>query len=158
MSLLPGVGAVTVVADVIDLVSFIGEVAEGTAEFHDVLSAVASTVDLINVLEDVIDFRALQSSDEDRERGKEEYQTVFKEVFDQSLGQALEASDTPDIDNFLKNMIQRMKALVESVPEDERRNAVRNLVEKFSQFEIAYHTYHESSNMGVDRSLPAPAN
>ena len=158
LSLIPGVGIVQVAADLIDLVSFIGEVAEGTAEFHDVLSAVASTVDLINVLEDVIDFRALQSSDEDRERGKKEYQTVFKEVFDQNLGQDLKKSDTLDVDDFLKNLIQRMKDLVESVPENERQNAVRNLVEKFSQFKIVYHTYHESSNMGVDRSLPVPEN
>ena len=158
LSLIPGVGTVQMAADLIELVSFIGEFAEDTVEFHDVLSAVASTVDLINVLEDVIDFRALQSSDEDRERGKEEYQTVFKEVFDQNLGQDLKEFNTLNVDKFLKNIIQRMKDLVESVPENERQNAVRNLVEKFSQFKIVYHTYHESSNMGVDRSLPVPEN
>ena len=121
-------------------------------------------IDLINVLEDFIDFYAIESlplytsSDEDRERVKEEYQTVFKEVFDQNLGQDIKESDIPDFDNFLRTIVQRVKDLVESVPESEQRNALRNLVNKFREFGIAYYTYHETSDMGVDRSLPPPKN
>ena len=73
-----------------------------------------------------------------------------------SFNQDDKEPDASDIDHFLMTIIQRMENLVASVPEEARRNALRKMVDKFRQFGISFYTYHESSSIDVDRSLPVP--
>ena len=162
LSLIPGVGAIQLAADLIELGDFASDISENTADFLDLLSVAELSIASSNFLEDFVDYKSIEplrpdiSSDQDREKVKQEYQTVFKEVFMENLDQDDKKPDASDIDHFLMAIIQRMENLVASVPEGARRNALKNMVDKFRQFGISSYTYHESSNMDVDRSLPAP--
>ena len=162
LSFIPGVGAIQLVADLIELADFASDLSENTADFCTLLSVAELYLTTSNVLEDFVDYKSIESlrpdisSDQDRERVKQEYQTVFKEVFIENLDQDDKKPDAPDIDHFLMAIIQRMENLIASVPEAARRNALRNMVDKFRQFGISSYTYHESSNIDVDRSLPVP--
>ena len=160
LSLIPGVGAIQLVADLIELADFASDLSEDTADFCDLLSVAELYITSSNVLEDFVDYKSIKSlrpdisSDQDRERVKQEYQTVFKEVFMENLDQDDKEPDASDIDHFLTTIVQRMKDLVASAPEGARRNALRNTVNKFKQFGISSYPNHESSSMDVDRSLP----
>ena len=160
LSLIPGVGAIQLVADLIELADFASDLSEDTADFCTLLSVAELYITSSNVLEDFVDYKSIKSlrpdisSDQDRERVKQEYQTVFKEVFMENLDQDDKEPDASDIDHFLTTIVQRMKDLVASAPEGARRNALRNTVNKFKQFGISSYPNHESSSMDVDRSLP----
>ena len=162
LSLIPGVGAIQLVADLIELADFASDISENTADFYDLLSVAELYITSSTFLEDFVDYKSIKplhpdiSSDQDRERVKQEYQTVFKEVLMENLDQDDKEPDASDIDHFLMTIIQRVENLVASAPEGARRNALRNMVDKFSQFGISSYTYHESSNMDVDQSLPVP--
>lgn len=162
LSLLPGVGAIQLAADLIELADFASDLSENTADFYDLLSVAELYISSSNVLEDFVDYKSIKSlqpdisSGQDREKVTQEYQTVFKEVFMENLDQDDKKPDASDIDHFLMTIIQRIENLGASVPEGARRNALRNMVDKFRQFGISYYTYHESSSMDVDRSLPVP--
>ena len=162
LSLFPGVGAIQLAADLIELADFASDLSENTADFYDLLSVAELYISSSNVLEDFVDYKSIKSlqpdisSGQDREKVTQEYQTVFKEVFMENLDQDDKKPDASDIDHFLMTIIQRIENLGASVPEGARRNALRNMVDKFRQFGISSYTYHESSNMDVDRSLPVP--
>ena len=162
LSFIPGVGAAQLVADLIELADFASDLSEDTADFYDLLSVAELYITSSTFLDDFVDYKSIKplhpdiSSDQDRERVKQEYQTIFKEVLMENLDQDDKEPDASDIDHFLTTIIQRMENLVASVPEGARRNALRNMVDKFRQFGISSYTYHQSSSMDVDRSLPAP--
>lgn len=164
LSLLPGVGILQLVGDLAELANFVSDIAEGTADVSDMLSVAELSIDLMNLLEDFIDLKSIESlqpeisSDQGSEKVKQEYQIIFKEVFAENLAQDNKKPDASDFDNFLKAMIQHMKAFVDSIPESERRNALNRLVGNFGQFGIALYTYHESPNPRADRSLPTSKN
>ena len=164
LSLLPGVGIIQIVGDLAELVNFVSEIAEGTADVYDMLSVAELSVDLMNLLVDFIDLKSIESlqpeisSDQGSEKVKQKYQSIFKEVFAENLGRDNKEPDASDFNNFLKAMIQRMKEFVDSMPESERRNALNRLIGNFGQFGIALYNYHESPKPRADRSLPAPKN
>ena len=164
LSLLPGVGILQIVGDLTELVNFVSEIAEGTADVYDMLSVVELSVDLMNLLEDFIDIKSIESlqpeisSDQGSEKAKQKYQSIFKEVFSENLAQDNKEPDASDFNNFLKAMIARMKEFVDLMPESERRHALNRLIGNFGQFGIALYTYHESPKPRADRSLPAPKN
>ena len=156
LSLIPGVGIPQLVADLISLADFASDFSENTFDFCSLLSGAELSITLLNVREDLVDYKSIKSllpdisSDQDRERVEQEYQTVFKEVFMDNLDQDDKEPDASDIDHFLMTIIQRME---NSVPEGARRNALRTMVDKFRQFGISSYPYHESSSIDVDRSL-----
>ena len=164
LSLIPGVGAIQLVADLIELADFASDISENTADFCDLLSVAELYITSSNVLEDFVDYKSIESlrpdisSDQDREKVKHEYQTVFKKVFMENLVQGNKEPDASDFNNFLKTMIQRIENLGASVPESAQRNDLKNMVDKFRQFGISSYTYHESLSMDAGRSLPVPKN
>ena len=164
LSLIPGVGAFQLVADLAELTDFATGVAEEAADLDDVLSVVELSIDLRNLLEDFIDVRSIEllepetSSNQDREKVRQEYQSVFKEVFAQNLAQENKEPDPSDFDNFLRAMIQRIDDFVKLIPDNGQRNALDRIVGNFGHYGIRLHSYDASRKARADRSLPAPKN
>ena len=164
LSLFPGAGLLQVVGDIVDLVDFIKDVAEGTTDFYDVISAAGSSVGFVDFLVDFIELKSIESlqpeisSDQEREKVRQKYQSIFKKVFEQNLVKGNEEPNASDFYKFLKAIIQRMKEFVDSMPENERQNALNRLVGNFGEFGITLYRDHKSSETYTDRSLPAPEN
>ena len=51
-----------------------------------------------------------------------------------------------------------MKEFVDSMPENERQNALNRMVSNFGEFGITLYSDHKSSKTYTDRDLPAPEN
>ena len=164
LGLIPGAGLLQVAGDIVDLVDFIKDVAEGTVDVYDVISVVGSSVGFADFLVDFIELKSIESlqpeisSDQEREKVRQKYQSTFKEVFAENLAQDNKEPDASDFYKFLKAIIQRMKEFVDSMPENERRNALNRLVGNFREFGITLYRDHKSSETYTDRSLPAPEN
>ena len=162
LSLLPGVGIFQLVADLTDLANFANEVAEETANFQDVISAIDNVLNVGNSLAEFIhlaEIGILHSeilSDQEREKALEAYQKVFNEAFQRNHDQGAEAPDGFDFDNFSKNLIKLLKEHVDSMPEDETQDTLSKIVDNFRQFGITHYTYHKSLEANVPKSSPAP--
>ena len=159
LSLIPGAGILQLAGDLVELADFASTVVEGTTDFEDVLGAVSSSLDVINSLGEFINLSETEvllseiSSDQDRKKVIQEYQSIFQKVFEQNQGQDIKEPDASDFDNFLKAVIQQMKEFVDSMPESERRNALNRIVGNFGQFGIRLSPYDESPKIRGDRSL-----
>ena len=164
MSLITGAGLFQIVGDLAELVVFVAELAEGTADFYDVLSIVEPSLDLVDFAIDFIELKSIESlhpeisSGQEREKARQKYQSIFEEVFVQDLIQGNKELNPSDFYKFLKAMIQRVKEFVDSMPEDERQNALNRLVRNFEHFDITPYSYHKSPQAHTNRSLPAPEN
>ena len=153
MSLIPGVGILQLGADIAELADFAETVVDGTAELDDVMQAVNSSLNILNSLGEFINLSEIGvlqseiSSDEDREKVMQEYQSVFEEVFRQDQGWGTKEPNASDFDNFLKTLIQRMKMFVDSMPERERRKALDRIVGNFGRFGIRFHKIRTDSSL-----------
>ena len=161
-SLIPGVGLVQLAADIAELADFVNTFVDGATDLSDVLGAVNSSLNIIDSLGEFVslaEIGVLQdeiSSDQDRKKMIQEYQSVFEEVFGLNREQDLKEPDASDFDNFLKILIERMGEFVNSMSESERRSALNRIVRDFGRFGIRSHRYHAPPNMRANRSLPPP--
>ena len=146
LSLIPGITLFQLVGDLIELVDFVNEISED-ANLSDAIELFKLSGDAI---ESLADFAVLSTiplllsempSDEDSTEVPgaltRDYQSIVKETFEANLGPNIETPDISDLNAFVKDMIQRLKDAVESVPESERRNEIAKIVNDFWQFGIA---------------------
>ena len=162
LSLVPGIGLIQVANDLIELVNFANEIAEGAD-----LSAIESFKLSDDEIESLAGFAVLSTiplplsempSDEDSTEVPgaltRDYQSIVKETFEGNMGPDIETPDISDLNAFVKDMIQRLKNAVKSVPESERRNEIAKIVNDFSQFGIASYDAGKAPKALVDGSSP----
>ena len=163
LSVIPGIGFLQLVGDLIELVDFVNEVSED-ANLSDAIELFKLSHDAI---ESLANFAVLSTiplllsempSDEDSTEIPgaltRDYQSIVKETFEANLGPDIETPDISALNAFVKDMIQHLKDVVESVPESERRNEIAKIVNDFWQFGIASYDAGEAPKALVDGSSP----
>ena len=141
LSLIPGVGLVQVANDLIELLSSVGEAAEDIEELNSAIGSLPSFGNVIGVVADlvpVVDFalalKELQSDQDSSEM--QDYQSAVKETFEHNLGPDIKMPDISAVNAFMKDIIERMRDIVDSRPQGERQDAIAQIVNNFNQFGI----------------------
>ena len=141
LSLIPGIGLFQVVNDLIELLNLAAETVDGLDNLDSAVETFTLSGDAISSLAAVWLLLPETPSDQDSPQAptvlKRDYQSVVKETFESNLGPTLEAPDMPALNAFVKDVIERMKGIVESGPKSERKNAVAKIVNNFNQFGIS---------------------
>ena len=147
LSLIPGGTLIQTVGSLIEGLDSIADAAGGLVDLSGAAEALESfdeaTQDLQNltslatsVLLLLPEIPSDQKSPEEPSASAQDHQSIVTATFEDNLGTTIEISDKSAINAFVRNMIERMRDIVESRPESERQDAIADIVNNFNQYGI----------------------
>ena len=164
LSFVPGVGLIQILSDLGGILDFITQASEDASDLSDLLKSFELSDDAVRDLENLVSVAStlllMPEVPLDQDTAVEpvaltpKSQSVVKDTFEKYLDADVEVLAISDLNAFVRNLIQEMNDLVESLPNIDRQKVVRitNIVNNFGQFDVAYYNYDPSPKALTDGS------
>ncbi len=167
LNLIPGAGLIQIASSLVEGLDSIADAAGGLVDLSGAAETLASSSEAIQDLENLTSFATSvllllpeissdQDSLEEPSTSAQDYQNLLNETFEDNLGPTIEAPDKSAINAFVRNMIERMRDIVESRPESERQDAIAQIVNNFNQYGIRFDNDGGTPKALVAGSSPSP--